>query len=128
MKKLFLLMMGILAFSLEINFANGVLMQSDLKNRFVDYWNYRAHKEFDKTYNYEMPYLKYLHSKEEYEDYFEDAPRIKKIIVKNINCKNNICYISLLLKIYHNYVFFKDKWVKVDNIWYHRYNDMLLPK
>ena len=127
MKKLFLLFLGVLAFSLEINFANGVLMKSDLKKRFVNYWNYRAHKEFSKAYNFEMPYLRYIHPKEEYEDFFANAPRIKKISVKKIECKGNVCYVGMVLKIYKNEVFYKDKWIKVDNTWYHRYRDRALP-
>ena len=127
MKKLFLLFLGVLAFSLEINFANGVLMKSDLKERFVNYWNYRAHKEFSKAYNFEMPYLRYIHSKEEYEDFFANAPRIKKISVKRIDCKDNFCIIGMDISIYKKTFYKIDKWIKVDNTWYHRYDDRVLP-
>jgi hypothetical protein len=128
MKKLLILITAIFAFALEINFANGVLMQSDLKSRFIKYWQNRANKYFFKTYDLEMPYLRYLYSKEWYEDYFSLAPRIKKISIKKIDCKDNICYIHMLLKINKNNVYYKDKWVKVDGIWYHRFNDNPLPR
>lgn len=127
MKKLLFLVIAVFSFALEINFANGVLMKSDLRNRFVDYWSYRANKEFYKTYNFELPYLKYLYSKDSYEDYFNNAPRIKKITVKRIICKENVCFVDLLLHIYKNNVYYKDEWVNVDNVWYHRFNDRGLP-
>jgi len=128
MKKLVLLMTGIFLFALEINFSSGVLMQSNLKKRFVEYWNNRAHKQFYKTYDLELPYLKYLYSKDWYEDYFSNAPRIKKISIKRVNCKDNICKIGMVLKIYKNSVYYTDKWIKVDNVWYHRFNDNALPQ
>lgn len=128
MKKLLFLILAVFSFALEINFANGVLMPSNLKNRFISYWSFRANKEFYKTYKFELPYLKYIHPKEEYEDFFADAPRIKRISIKNISCKNNICYIGMVLSIYKNKVYYKDKWIKVDNVWYHRFKDSALPQ
>lgn len=128
MKKLIFLIIAVFSFGLEINFASGILMKSSLKNRFVNYWNYRAHKEFYKTYKFELPYLKYIHPKEEYEDFFNDAPRIKKVMVKHLECKDNICYVGMVLKIGREYVYYKDKWIKVDNIWYHRFKDSALPR
>jgi len=127
MKKL-LIFLAVFAFSLEINFSSGVLMRSDLKDRFVSYWADRANRDFKDAYKYEMPYLKYIHSLEWYEDFFITAPRIKKIKVKRIDCKDNICYVSMLLKIGKNYIFYRDKWVKVDKIWYHRFRDNALPQ
>jgi len=126
MKKL-LIFFAIFAFSLEINFSNGVLMKSNLKNRFIYYWSARANRDFKDAYKYEMPYLQYIHSLEWYEDFFITAPRIKKIKIKKIDCKGNICYVSMLLKIGKNYIFYKDKWIKVDKIWYHRFRDKALP-
>jgi hypothetical protein len=128
MKKLLILFVAVFAFSIEINFAGGVLMKSDLKNRFVEYWSYRAKKRFYKTYGFEMPYLRYLYSQDWYEDYFSTAPRIKKISIKKIDCKNDICKIGIILYFGKNYSYYTDKWVKVDNIWYHRFNDRPLPR
>jgi hypothetical protein len=128
MKKILILLIAIFAFSFEVNFANGVLMKSDLKNKFIQYWSLRAEKKFDKTYKFEMPYLRYLYSKDWYEDFFSTAPKIRKISIKKIDCKNNICRIGIVLYTKRNYIYIFDKWIKVDNVWYHRFNDRLLPK
>jgi len=126
MKKVMLLLISVFAFSFEINFHN-VSIDNSLKTKFTKYWTYRANREFSKTYKYELPYLQYIHSKEWYEDFFMLAPRIKKIDIKNIKCKNNICFIGMILKIGKNKTYFRDKWIKVDKIYYHRFNDNPLP-
>jgi len=130
MKKIFLFFIFfIFSFSFEIDYSNNTLIKSSLKNRFETYWLYRANRKFNLCYSYEMPYLRYLYSKNWYLNYFFYSRKIKRIKVLKINCKNkNICYISMLL--YYgskNPVFFKDKWVKVDGVWYHRFYDRVLP-
>jgi len=126
MKKLLLLGIGVFAFAFQINF-NNLSMDKNLKNNFSKYWTYRAKRSFSDTYKYELPYLQYIHTKEWYEDFFMSAPRIKKIAVTKIDCKDNICYIPMLLKIGKAKVYFKDKWIKVDKNWYHKFNDNPLP-
>ncbi len=129
MKKLIIFFATFL-FSAQITFNNSLLIPSSLKEKFISYWQARANKEFYKTFNYEMPYLRYLYSKDWYEDFFSSSPRFKSIYVKNFECKGNICFFTLLLKPKYSKdtIFYKDKWVKVDNTYYHRFNDLLLPR
>ena len=124
----FLLILSL--FGTEITFDKNLNIESSLKQKFQTYWELRGKKRFYKTYNMEIPYLNYLHNQDWYEDYFANAPRIKKIVVKKIECKNEKCNISMIFYPQYNpndYSFIKDIWVKVNNNWYHRYNDNPLP-
>lgn len=114
-------------FAVDITYNKGVLIPESLKNSFNKYWSLRADKRFYKTYQYELPYLNYLHSQEWYEDFFSTAPRIKKIKVKWVKCTKTKCKIGMILKIGKENVFYIDTWVNVDNRWYHKYNDNALP-
>jgi hypothetical protein len=115
-------------FALEIIFPKNISIDNNLKSRFIQYWNFRGNLIFSKSYNFEMPYLKYLYTKTWYKNFFKNAPKIKKISIINIDCKNQICKINFNAKIRKiGYIYYSDKWIKIDNTWYHRFNDNPLP-
>jgi len=106
-------------------------LPKDLKVRILNYWENRSKKNFEATYQIELPYLKYLHTKEWYEKFFQDATLFSKVKIKKITqCDENICTVGLLLNPKFSpetNIFLYDKWIKVDNLWYHKYVDSALP-
>ena len=116
-------------FSIEIDFDKNLSLDNRLKNTFIQYWEKRAKKRFDQTYRYEAPFLRYLYTKDWYIKYFLNAPKIKKIVVKSIDCNidQSICKIKMLIKVKKYFHLYTDRWINVDKIWYHRFNDKPLP-
>ncbi len=109
-----------------------VAMKSKLKERVVQYWENRSKKQFSKTYSYELPYQTYVHSKRWYENFFQNAPRFTKVVIKKIQCDQHVCTIGLLLfpedmSGSYDTVFLYDKWIVIDGVWYHKFNDVSLP-
>ena len=130
MKKVVLLALSAsLLFSVEFDFQKKIEERA-LEKSFTNYWEARGAKKFYKTYDYELPYLNYLHSQEWYEDFFSRAMRIKKMVVKKVKCKEEKCriefnfYTKSAPKESH---YLQDDWINVDGKWYHVYNDNPLP-
>ncbi len=117
--------------SVVIKIDNGVKLKKALKNRVETYWKARAKKDFETSYKFELPYLNYIHSEDWYEIFFQNASKFSKIELKKIkSCNKSICIIGLLLRYRFNpdnFIFLYDKWIKVDGIWYHKYDDNPLP-
>jgi len=68
----------------------------------------------------------------DYEIFFQNASRFSKIkLLRIIKCNKDICILGLVLYpkfAPKNTSYINDKWIKVSGIWYHKYNDSLLPK
>ena len=115
----------------NVKFDKEVSIDSSLKKEITKYWTDRGEEEFKKTYSQELPYLQYIHSKDWYRRFFKNAPDISVIKIKNIKNSNDNSYIFGIL-LYFKYnpkspTFLYDKWLKIDNKWYHKYNDNPLP-
>jgi len=107
-------------------------LDNALRNRVEKYWKYKGKKDFESSYKYELPYERYLHSEVDYEIFFQNASRFSKIkLLRIIKCNKDICILGLVLYpkfAPKNTSYINDKWIKVSGIWYHKYNDSLLPK
>ena len=128
----FILLLPVFLNATEIEVDKNVKnIPSALQKRVISYWEKRAQKQFEETYEYELPYLQYLHTSLWYEQFFQDAPKFSKIIVKKVeNINKNKSIIGLLLYPKYNsknFVFLYDTWVKIDGNWYHKYKDSSLP-
>ncbi len=126
---LVLLLLASSLFAAEFDFKTDII-DASLKSSFKTYWNYRADKKFYKTYSYELPYLDYLHSQDWYEDFFAKSMRLKKIVIKKVQCKDEKCKIAFVFytkSMPKDGHYFTDEWVNLDNKWYHSYNDNPLP-
>ena len=115
----------------EVIFRKDVDLPEPLKKRVAEYWEKRGGKLFEETYSYELPYLQYLHTPFWYEKFFQNAPKFSKIEVKKVTeCNEKRCVIGLLLRFKfspNSTTFLYDKWINLDGVWYHKYNDNPLP-
>ena len=124
----------VLFFSLSFIFATTVEiphkihLEPSLVKNFQKYWEKRGERRFNEIYNKELPYLQYLHSQKWYKNFFVNAPKFKKVLVKKIHsCTQNVCILGILLFKDSSPIYLYDKWIKVNGKWYHRYNDSPLP-
>jgi len=115
-------------------FATDIIFKLDipnaLKERFIEYWSNRGEKKFNVTYSMELPYLQYIHSKNWYKNFFSSAPTITKIEVLNKKqCTKKSCllWMALYKQNYQEPIYLYDKWLKINGMWYHKYDDSILP-
>jgi hypothetical protein len=102
-----------------------------LKKRFQEYWEYRSQNNFQASYEYELPYLKLLKNKQAYQSFFSNN-KYSNISLKKVSSGNNQeADIALLwIKKYNvngETSQYQDKWVYIDNNWYHYYHASILP-
>ena len=118
-----------LLFATIVEIPSEIHLDSDLTKSFQKYWKNRGEREFDKTYDQELPYLQYIHSRKWYKDFFIDAPKFRKVLIKKVHsCTQNVCILGILLfKDTSSPIYLYDKWIRVNDKWYHRYSDSYLP-
>jgi hypothetical protein len=101
-----------------------------LKERVMAYWNYKIKNEFDKSYEYEYPLFRKQVSMINYMKSFGTTGRaewsgaeIGRIDVQGDNATVDT---KIMMKIavsssknFEHEGFIKEKWVKVDEVWYH---------
>ncbi len=115
-------------FSTTIEMSDKVQLDPNLKQRFENYWAKRGEGIFDSVYDQELPYLRYLHSRSWYKNFFANAPKFKKVVIKRIHsCTKNVCILGILLFKDSSPIYLYDKWIKINGKWYHRFNDSPLP-
>lgn len=105
-------------------------LDPDLVKSFKEYWELFEKGEYDETYEYELPYQKFLHSKKWYKNFMLGSKKHLKFAISKIKIdpeNKNIVYIYI--KFHNKYKKFtqRDKWIKVDGIWYHKFIDTILP-
>ena len=132
MKKIILFfLIALIVNAAEISFEKNLKIPKLLEKRVTSYWKYRADKLFEKTYSYELPYLNYLHTELWYEKFFQNSSKFSKIRVKKVGkCDKTSCILGILLIPKFSPddpIFIYDKWIKIDKIWYHKYDDSPLP-
>ena len=135
MTKIFLVLFFSLAFidlsAAEVSIPKNIQISKNLENRISDYWGKRAENDFKSTYSIELPYLNYIHSRKWYKKCFHNAATFSNVdIIKVFKCDSEICTLGLELTdedTTDSKIFIKDKWINIDNTWYHRYDDSPLP-
>jgi len=100
-----------------------------LKERVMAYWNLKMHEEFDKSYQYELPLYRKNVTMVSYIKGFNT--RVVKWLgasIDNVKRQDDTAMIDLNVKVKVNVPGLKDpghdslikeKWVKVEGIWYH---------
>jgi hypothetical protein len=99
-----------------------------LSRRHLEYWDAMSHKDFKKTYTFELPYVRYIKDFEWYDRF--NSPNqsgfvivqyaIEKIDAHRVRVKARKEYEG---KVY----FFNDIWILVNNTWYHKTKTSRLP-
>lgn len=93
-----------------------------LGEAFVEYWHYRSSRLYNKSYAFELPYYRYLHSLEEYTQYNNAANADFMITMNKIELiQDNIAKITYLYQKNDYTQTLQDKWIFVDGRWYHKF-------
>ncbi|WP_199201740.1 MULTISPECIES: hypothetical protein [unclassified Nitratiruptor] len=104
--------------------------ERQLVQRYKEYWDYFAKKQFEKAYYYELPHQRFLHSLKWYKEFNEPNDQNYTTILRSINFPNNYTanihstYISQDKKTSFN---FTDKWYLIGGEWYHLMKTTKLP-
>jgi hypothetical protein len=98
-------------------------LEKKLIQRYKTYWYYFSNNDWDKTYDFELPYQRFFFPIERYKHHFTTAKKDFNIKLISINRKNiNISYLkSEFIKDKLKYQF-DDKWVNVNGTWYHKFH------
>lgn len=109
---------------------NLVLVDSDSKvllKRALEYWNLHSQKKFEQSYQFEMPYQRYIYSLEQYQNF--NAPNYKEytIIIEKISIHGSEATLNLKYRLDKRRFSFKDKWIKIKDKWYHQMKTKKLP-
>jgi hypothetical protein len=100
-----------------------------LRERVTAYWQYKANDEFDKIYEFEAPVYKRKVTLVHYIKGFNtNAVKWKKAAIENISMEETSAMVDMNLRVrvkvpaipaYEYDSLIKEKWVKVDGMWYH---------
>ncbi len=103
--------------------------EESLRERVMAYWNYKIKQEFDKSYEYEYPLFRKQVNMINYIRGFHTGKagwagaRIEEVHVQGDTATVDM---KIMIKIFvsssknlEHEGFVKEKWVKVDGIWYH---------
>ena len=100
-----------------------------LRNRVAMYWDYKVKEEFDKSYNYEDPLFRKKMSMTKYiKSINTNLVKWMGADIESLRLENDSADVDIKLKIRvmadpRHYadkdVNLKEKWIRVDEVWYH---------
>jgi hypothetical protein len=100
-----------------------------LSQRDLSYWEHMSQKEFDASYDYELPYLRYLKSLEWYKNF--NATNNQKFTIKQYDITLVDSHRAIIKHYYHgsdgHSLNLEDRWVLVQNEWFHYFELSKLP-
>jgi hypothetical protein len=100
-----------------------------LKERNLLFWEYFSNKEFDKSYELELPHLRFQKSLAWYKTFFEPNRKGYKITLMTIEAIDE--HRAIVKNLYEdnegNSFTIEDKWVYVSEKWYHFFEFSKLP-
>ncbi len=101
----------------------------DLLTQASRYWDALSIKDFDESYEYELPYLNFKHNLEWYKKFHSNNKEKYFINIKSIKSidLSGVVYIELEYNKNGKTFTFLDKWIDVNGRWYHKYSDSLVP-
>jgi len=112
------------------NFSQNISKElTELSCSHLQYWEYRSKKEFEKSYNYELPYQRFIYSNDWYKRFHSpDEGNFSILQVEIIQKSPEFAEIKTkkILKDGYSYTFL-DKWYRVGNKWYHKMKTTYLP-
>jgi len=99
-----------------------------LVKRFVEYWDARVRGDAKKSWEYELPYQKYLTDFQTYRKLLTGYEKSQIVLKRIIFQNNNKALIEREVFIGHKEkVNKKDKWYYVKDNWYHKFYQSALP-
>lgn len=106
--------------SLDANLTLHSEKEEALAERFVTYWDARSTNNYKKSYALELPSYRFLASLEQHIvklPIHKKVPHVTLHSIELIDLKRNIAAVTSL----HNQHKAVEKWIYIDNKWYHRY-------
>jgi hypothetical protein len=116
--------------SIDQNITFQTKNAKELRNRFISYWDLRSRHQFDQSYGYELPYIRFLKNEEIYKSelavtfkgfhtvmtklHFDDAEQTRATIYRD--------YVKDDVKLH-----LKSRWYLVNGTWYRKYDFSLFP-
>ncbi|MGD1076280.1 MAG: hypothetical protein ABR903_09450 [Thermodesulfovibrionales bacterium] len=107
----------------------GVSDEEALRERVMAYWNHKTKEEFDKSYGYEDPLFRKRVSMVQYIKSFNTERAVwTDAATENLKMEGESAIVDMKVKVkifvtpsknIEQDVLFKEKWVKVDGMWYH---------
>ena len=101
-----------------------------LKLRNLEYWEYSSMADYDKAFEYELPYLKFLHHKDWYADFHESDTKNYEITIFEIKFDEEepyVAHVAMMLKYKDRLIELRHRWYDINGKWYHRYSPSYIP-
>jgi hypothetical protein len=102
--------------------------QEKLAETFLEYWDAFSKKDFDKSYQYEMQYMQYLHSLPWYKEFFEGNRKNYSVSFTQVSVHDEKAMIKIKMQFEKSTVVREDIWYKVSDEWRHIFRDSILPE
>ena len=112
---------------MDIN-STSTVVPHKLAKRYKEYWENFSDNKFDKTYKIELPYLQFIKNISWYKNFRGTSTgnfSIEGVAAKKID--DNIIHIRTKIISNGQEEKFYDRWIFVNNVWYHYYYPSLLP-
>jgi len=101
-----------------------------LVKSFLTYWHARQNGDTNTSYQYELPYQRYITPYNKYKKLVSGLYYGKRTELKNITFSHNqnIAIIDRNVYLQNNFSYpKKDKWIFFKNRWYHKFYQTVLP-
>jgi len=99
-----------------------------LAKRFIEYWDARIKGDTARSWQYELPYMRYITTYNNYQAMAKGYYGQKVVLVDIKPQRKN--QVIVIRKVYINpkrYIIKKDKWFYVKDNWYHKFYQAVLP-
>jgi hypothetical protein len=104
------------------------LKERRLVRRFQEYWHYRLNGDLKKTYEYELPYQRFLLSYKEYKGLLDGYGKRARVELVSISFLHpDVAVIKRKIVTRKRTFEGKDKWLRVNGEWYHKFFQNILP-
>ena len=108
--------------------STNIIALEELIKRYRHYWHYFSKNDWEKTYEYELPYQKFFFPYSRYLRFYSTAKKGFKVTLLKIKKKNDdIVYIKSRYQDKKTSYRFDDKWVRVNGVWYHKFYNSTFP-
>jgi len=101
-----------------------------LSRAFLEYWDAVSRHDFNLSYRYELPYIRFLKPFEEYKAESNVLLKHFHVTMKSYECEDNGCRVVEVTREFRvgkKRRLFRSKWIRLDGKWYHKYDFSLFP-
>ena len=101
-----------------------------LKMRNLEYWEYSSAANYEKSFEYELPYLKFLHHKDWYVGFHESDKKKYRLTIVKIEFDDKESYLAHVvarLEYKDKLIELRHKWYNINGNWYHKYSPSYIP-